>query len=432
MRPPNGPAREPIVFVSDVASVSAKRQIARFPIEALTSSPLHLPPAPETRASSDSWTDRWVQSDWKKDEGTRGDFVLTAGKWFGNERDDRGIQTSQDARFYAVSADMGATFSNEGKTLVLQFSAKHEQKLDCGGGYIKLMPSSVDQKTFSGDSPYAVMFGPDICGASTKRVHAIFTDKTGKNLLTKKTIPCETDELTHVYTLVVHPNNTYAVLVDGETRESGDLEDHWDFLPPREISDPDSKKPEDWDDRARIPDETDVKPEGWDDIPETITDPEATKPTDWDDEDDGEWEPPTVPNPEFKGAWRQKTVENPAYKGAWSAPVIPNPEYVADDALYLQKDLRYVGFELWQVKSGSIFDNVLVTDDVEYARAFAEKTWGASRDAEKAMFEAAKKKQREEDDAEAKRLAAEAAENGDDEDAFGDDYDDLEPPKDEL
>lgn len=433
MRPPNGPAREPIVFVSDVASVSAKRRDRAFPDQSADLFlPLHLPPAPETRASSDSWTDRWVASDWKKDEGTSGDFVLTAGKWFGDEQNDRGIQTSEDARFYAISADMGATFSNEGKTLVLQFSAKHEQKLDCGGGYIKLMPSSVDQKTFSGDSPYAVMFGPDICGSSTKRVHAIFTDKAGKNLLTKKTIPCETDELTHVYTLVVHPNNTYAVLVDNEVRESGDLEDHWDFLPPREIRDPEASKPEDWDDRARLPDETDVKPEGWDDIPETISDPEAKKPEDWDDEDDGEWEPPAVPNPEFKGEWRQKTVENPAYKGAWSAPMIPNPEYVADDALYLQKDLRYVGFELWQVKSGSIFDNVLVTDDAEYARAFAEKTWGASRDAEKAMFDAAKKKQQEEDDAEAKRLDAEAAESAGDEDEFGDDYDDAGPPKDEL
>ena len=86
--------------------------------------------------------------------------------------------------------------------------------------------------------------------------------------------------------------------------------------------------------------------------------------------------------------------------------MIPNPEYVADDALYLQKDLRYVGFELWQVKSGSIFDNVLVTDDAEYARAFAEKTWGASRDAEKAMFDAAKKKQQEEA-AEKRRLLLE-------------------------
>jgi len=29
------------------------------------------------------------------------------------------------------------------------------------------------------------MFGPDICGTSTKKVHVIFTYK-GKNLLTKK------------------------------------------------------------------------------------------------------------------------------------------------------------------------------------------------------------------------------------------------------
>ena len=54
------------------------------------------------------------------------------------------------------------------------------------------------------------MFGPDICGSGTKRVHAIFTYK-GKNLLTKKTVNCETDELTHVYTLIVNPDKTYQV-----------------------------------------------------------------------------------------------------------------------------------------------------------------------------------------------------------------------------
>lgn len=27
-------------------------------------------------------------------------------------------------------------------TCLLQFSAKHEQDLDCGGGYIKLLPAS--------------------------------------------------------------------------------------------------------------------------------------------------------------------------------------------------------------------------------------------------------------------------------------------------
>jgi len=31
---------------------------------------------------------------------------------------------------------------NTGKDLVVQFSVKHAQKLDCGGGYIKLLPTS--------------------------------------------------------------------------------------------------------------------------------------------------------------------------------------------------------------------------------------------------------------------------------------------------
>lgn len=29
-----------------------------------------------------------------------------------------------------------------------------------------------------------------------------------------------------------------------------------------------------------------------------------------------------------------------------------------------------------QVKAGSVFDNILITDDPEYAKQFAEETWG--------------------------------------------------------
>merc|ERR1719453_3063319 len=112
-----------------------------------------------------------------------------------------------------------------------------------------------------------------------------------------------------------------------------------------------------------IADESDVKPEGYDDIPEMITDPDAKKPDDWDDEDDGEWEAPQIKNSEYKGPWVQKQIDNPDYKGIWEAPDIPNPEYVPNDALYKFDDLKYVGFELWQVKAGSLFDNILVTDD---------------------------------------------------------------------
>ena len=85
------------------------------------------------------------------------------------------------------------------------------------------------------------MFGPDICGSATRKVHVIFNYK-GKNHLIKKEIPCETDQLTHVYTLIVHPDQTYEVRIDGKTKQSGNLIDDWDFLPPRKIKDPNVSK----------------------------------------------------------------------------------------------------------------------------------------------------------------------------------------------
>lgn len=85
----------------------------------------------------------------------------------------------------------------------------------------------------------------------------------------------------------------------------------------------------------------------------------------------------------------------PCAQGKWVAPDIPNPEYVDDTELYAYKDLKYLGFELWQVKSGSIFDSIIVTDSLEEAKAFAEATWGKTKDGEKEMFEADKKQVRE-------------------------------------
>ena len=81
-----------------------------------------------------------------------------------------GIQTSQDARFYGLSASFDQ-FSNEGKTLVVQFSVKHEQSIDCGGGYVKIFPSDVDQRTMHGDSPYNIMFGPSAFSSTMPSFH---------------------------------------------------------------------------------------------------------------------------------------------------------------------------------------------------------------------------------------------------------------------
>lgn len=351
----------------------------------------------EDNFDSDPMENGWVQSDWKKDDGSRGVFEWTSGDWAA-DADNKGLKTSQDAKFYAISKKI-PTFNNEDKTLVFQFSVKHEQKIDCGGGYLKLVGPGLDQSKFEGASEYQIMFGPDICGYSTKRIHAIF-NHNGENLLTTASTVCETDEFTHVYTLVVKPDNTYDMLIDGESKYSGSMYDDWEFELPKKIKDPELSKPDDWVDERMIDDPEDTKPEDWDQ-PETIVDPDAEMPEDWDEEDDGEWEAPTIPNPEYKGTWRPKKIDNPEYKGEWEHPEIDNPDWVAVPDVYKRGDLEYVAMEIWQVKAGTIFDNILVTDDEAVAKekrdAILEAVKG-EKEAKEAFDEASKPKEAESDD----------------------------------
>jgi len=165
-------------------------------------------------------------------------------------------------------------------------------------------------------------------------------------------------------------------------------------------------------DAKKVPDPEDVKPEGYDDIPAKIPDPDATKPEDWEDEDDGEWEPPSIDNPEYKGPFKAKMIDNPEYKGEWVHPMVPNPDYKEDASLATRcVDCAMVGFELWQVKSGTVFDDIIVTDDLEEAKAFAKETFFAKKDAEADMLKKieTEKKEAEEAKRKAEKEAKEAA-----------------------
>lgn len=177
--------------------------------------------------------------------------------------------------------------------------------------------------------------------------------------------------LSTLYTLIVRPDQTFEILIDGTSTKNGSLLEDFSpaVNPPKEIDDPNDFKPEDWVDEARIPDPEAKKPEDWDedtpfevpdeeaeqpedwleDEPTMIPDPEAQKPEDWDDEEDGDWIAPTVPNPkcedvsgcgpwerpmkknpEYKGKWYAPMIENPAYKGPWAPRKIANPDYFED------------------------------------------------------------------------------------------------------
>merc|ERR1712032_549885 len=365
----------------------------------------------------DGWESRWTTSKWKESEGTAGKWVPTAGKWFNDEAEDKGIQTGEDSKFFGISAAFDS-FSNEGKELIFQYQAKYEKDIECGGGYMKLGPKIADATAFGDPTPYNIMFGPDKCGY-TKRTHLIFSYK-GKNVLKKSDLAYKQEDegTSHLYRMTLKPDNTVRVDIDEEKIYEGAIKDDWEVLKPKEISDPDDKKPGDWVDDSMMDDPADKKPDDW--VEEKrIVDAEAKKPDDWDDEEDGEWEAPMKDNPEYKGEWSVKRISNPAYKGFWEAKKVANPEYEDDDAVYKYDDFGFIGFDLWQVKSGAIFDNVIISDDVAEADIFVKK-W-------KELSEVEQTKKKEEEDAKKTDDKKDDDKAADDDD---DDDDDEEEKKD--
>merc|ERR1711966_149016 len=128
---------------------------------------------------------------------------------------------------------------------------------------------------------------------------------------------------------------------------------------------------------------------------------------------------PMKDNPDYKGEWSVKRIENQEYKGFWAAKKIDNPEYEDDDAVYKYADFGFIGFDLWQVKGNTIFDNVIICDDKAEADAFAAK-WKALSEVEKAG------KTKEEEEKKAEEEAKKAEEKKDE-----DDDDDAEDKKEE-
>ncbi|XP_077187609.1 calreticulin-3 isoform X3 [Paroedura picta] len=279
------------------------------------------------------WQERWVLSQHKSNYGK---FRLTAGSFYGDPDADKGLQTSENSKFYAISSRF-KPFSNKGRPLVIQYTVKHEQKIDCGGGYVKIFSSDLNQKNMSGESQYYIMFGPDICGSDTKKVHVILNYKS-KFYPSKKQIRCK-----------------------------------------------------DWD------------------VAEYIVDNSAEKPEDWDDVKQGVWQPPLLKNPLYRGEWQARKIPNPNYRGVWPHPQIENPAYEPDENISVYDNISIIGLDIWQVRSGTIFDNFLITDDEAYAEEFGEETWGETQGPEQRMSlaqiaaEKARERAREEEEAAKKK-----------------------------
>ncbi|KAE8444995.1 hypothetical protein EG329_014001 [Mollisiaceae sp. DMI_Dod_QoI] len=390
---------------------------------------------------TDDWDARWKPSHAKKDtKGEKEDEEWAyVGEWaveephtFKGMEGDKGLVVKNAAAHHAISAKFPKKIDNKGKTLVVQYEVKLQNGLECGGAYLKLLRDNkaLHQEEFSNTSPYVVMFGPDKCG-STNKVHLIINHKNPKTgeyeeKHLSSAPAARIVKTTELYTLIIHPNNTAVIKLNGEqVKEANLLEDFEPaFNPPKEIDDPKDTKPDTWVDESRIPDPEAKKPEDWDEDapfeivdeeatkpedwlesePLTIPDPEAQKPEDWDDEEDGDWVAPTVPNPKcddvsgcgpwtkpmkkneaYKGKWTAPYIENPAYKGVWAPRKIKNPDYFEDKHPANLEPMGAIGFEIWTMQNDILFDNIYIGHSIEDAEKFADETFKAKHPIEELL-----------------------------------------------
>ncbi|TVY78190.1 Calnexin-like protein [Lachnellula suecica] len=349
---------------------------------------------------TDDWETRWKPSHAKKDtkDSDKDEEWAYVGEWAVEEphvykgmEGDKGLTIKNAAAHHAISAKFPRKIDNKGKTLVVQYEVKLQNGLECGGAYLKLLRDNkaLHQDEFSNASPYVVMFGPDKCG-STNKVHLIINHKnpkTGEYEEKHLNSPPAARILktTELYTLIIHPNNTAIIKLNGEQVKEADLLEDFTpaFNPPKEIDDPKDSKPDTWVDEARIADpeakkpdtwdeeapfeivdEDAVKPEDWlEDEPAQIPDPELTKPQDWDDEEDGDWVAPLVSNPrcdEVSGC------------GEYSKP---NPAYFEDKTPANLEPMGAIGFEIWTMQNDIQFNNIYIGHSVADAEKFAQETF---------------------------------------------------------
>mmetsp|Transcript_39604 Transcript_39604/g.61787 ORF Transcript_39604/g.61787 Transcript_39604/m.61787 type:complete len:552 (+) Transcript_39604:50-1705(+) len=376
-------------------------------------------------AFGSDWGKRWIKNSNSKYDG---EWLLSEN--YSETPEDSGLMMNSAGKLHAIAAKVDPAAEVKDETLVIQYEIKARNGVGCDGAYLKLLQKDVvsDLAKFDNDARYTIMFGPDQC-AQTNKVHFILQHQ---NPVSKKweekhakTTPgvVLNDRMTHLYTLIIRPDNSFEILVDLENRVKGNLLKDMDppVNPEKMIDDPEDKKPADWVDEAKIDDPEAQKPDDWDesapeyiqdmdakqpdgwmtDEPLRVPDPEAKKPDDWDDEEDGDWEAPIIENPKCKvgcGEWQRPNKKNPAYKGVWYPPKIDNPAYKGPWAPRKIENKNWfedlhphnmfpigaVGIELLSNTGGIIFDNILITTSEEKAKSFAMATWKVKNTAENA------------------------------------------------
>ncbi|OHT06955.1 Calnexin like protein [Tritrichomonas foetus] len=366
--------------------------------------------------NDDDWVDRWFVTNAKN----------YSGEWTVNTSippqgilGEKMLFMMSRKAFHGISSKIEAPFSNENKTLILQYEVRYQDNIECAGSYIKLFGKDFDSDQLTNETQFLLMFGPDHC-ANFDRVHFIinirnlisgkFEQKTLKNPPKTKL-----DKLTNLYTLILRPDNSFEIRINDKKAFKGNLFKDMEpgIDPPLTIDDPTDSKPSNWNDIQFIDDPNSPKPEDWDEnepefIPDSsklevpegwyvnekkyIPDPDAVKPKNWNEKKNGKWKQPQIPNPKclaalgcgpysppliknpkYRGKYIPPKIPNPKYQGEWKARQIKNPFYYENKTPYKLEPIFSVGFELWTIHREIGFDNILISTNEKSIRKWNKK-----------------------------------------------------------
>ncbi|KAL0245136.1 hypothetical protein GEMRC1_009216 [Eukaryota sp. GEM-RC1] len=86
---------------------------------------------------------------------------------------EKGLVIKTAAAHHAIFTNLEQPLVLSEEPLVFQYEVRYQKHpISCAGTYMKLLRSSPNESDFTADTPYTVMFGPDVCGSS--KVHFIF------------------------------------------------------------------------------------------------------------------------------------------------------------------------------------------------------------------------------------------------------------------
>lgn len=291
------------------------------------------------------------------------------------------------------------------ETLIIQYETRNMFIYSCATVLMSVMIDDFNSKELTNKSKRYLDFGPSFCSFKGSIVLNLYTE-SGDNVIShklKKTIPIPVDEIQHLYTLILKPNNNFELMIDSRSMYNGSFANSFTppIVEPEFIDDINDRKPSNWDDREMIEDLNARKPEYWDKIPEMIPDPARSKmpkgwlineqpkipdpfdekPDDWNTEIHGEWKPNLVPNPKckrapgcgpwkppmirnpkYKGEWKRPLIKNPAYKGEWEPRQVKNPNFIKKEVVDLPK-IKGISFTIWSEYHDVMFTNVLIGKD---------------------------------------------------------------------